>query len=85
MTTKETAALTATVTAVLAFLISTILVSSAFARPCNAGDPRTQDCKYDAQGGAPNFGDPKRSLTVPVQKVSAPAHPRKKHSSTPDR
>jgi hypothetical protein len=84
MITKETAALTATVTAVLAFLISTMLVSSAFSRPCNGGDPRNQDCKYDAQGGAANWGDPKRSLTVPVQKISAPAHP-KKHSSTPDR
>ena len=83
MTARETA-LTATVTAILAFLVSTILVSSAFARPCNAGDPRNQDCKYDAQGGAPNFGDPNRSLTVPVHKISAPAHPRNKRSS-PDR
>jgi hypothetical protein len=79
MTTKETA----TVTAVLAFLISSILVSSAFALPCNGANPRNQNCKYDAQGGA-RFGDPKRSVTVPVQKISAPAHPRNKHS-TPDR
>jgi hypothetical protein len=62
-----TASETITLTAVLAFLISTILVSSVFARPCNAGDPRNQDCKYDAHGGAPNFGDPNRSLTVPVR------------------
>ena len=54
MTTKETTALTATVIAILAFLISTILVSSSFAsQRCNGGGARNQNCKYNAQGGAP--------------------------------
>jgi hypothetical protein len=48
MTIGKMTARAVTLSAIMAFLISTFLVTSASARHCL--DPRNQNCKYDNQG-----------------------------------